>query len=274
MKLYIDLFGISVPSYGLMIVIGVVLANIVAFLMIYTSQRNKKQSKNSEEKRLDYNDLFIMEAYCILGGFLGAKLLYVLVSFEEIEWNNILTISGFNTFMQAGFVFYGGLIGGALAAVLAGKIHYIDTKLYFNEFILLIPMIHGFGRIGCFMAGCCYGIPYDGIGATVFPENSFAISGIKLFPVQLAEAIGLFCIFGIMLILKVKYNIKHMVELYCLLYAVLRFILEFFRYDVMRGRLWLLSTSQWISLTMVVGIICWLGVSLKKRLGEGYESGK
>lgn len=260
MKLYTDLFGISVPSYGLMIVLGVVLANIVAFLMIYTSKHNKKTSQNAEEKKLDYNDLFVVEAYCILGGFLGAKLLYVLVSFQEIEWNDILTLAGFNTFMQAGFVFYGGLIGGILAAIFAGKIHNIDTKLYFNEFILLLPMIHGFGRIGCFMAGCCYGMPYDSVGATIFPENSFAIPGVKLFPVQLVEAIGLFCIFGVMLIFKIKYHLKYMVELYCLLYAVLRFTLEFFRYDVMRGRLWLLSTSQWISLAMVVSVTVWLGV--------------
>lgn len=251
MKVYTELFGVSVPSYGLMIVIGVVLANIVAFLMIHTSQRSNKQ--------LNYNDLFILEAYCILGGFVGAKLLYVLVSFQEIEWNDILTLPGFNLFMQAGFVFYGGLIGGILAVIFAGKIHNIDTKLYLNEFILLLPMIHGFGRIGCFMAGCCYGMPYEGIGATIFPENSFAISGIKLFPVQLVEAIGLFCILGFMLMLKIKFHMKHMVELYCLLYAVLRFILEFFRYDAMRGKLWLLSTSQWISLAMVVSIVVWLG---------------
>lgn len=259
MKLYTNLFSISVPSYGLMIVIGVVLANIVAFLMIYTSQRSNKRLQNLEEKKLDYNDLFILEAYCILGGFVGAKLLYVLVSFQEIEWNDILTLTGFNLFMQAGFVFYGGLIGGILAVIFAGKIHNIDTKLYFNEFILLLPMIHGFGRIGCFMAGCCYGMPYEGIGATIFPENSFAISGIKLFPVQLVEAIGLFCILGFMLMLKTKFHMKHMVELYCLLYAVLRFILEFFRYDAMRGKLWLLSTSQWISLAMVGSVAVWLG---------------
>ena len=267
MKVYTELFGFSVPSYGLMLVSGVVLANFVAFLMIYVSQRRSKILQTSGEENLDYNDLFILEAYCILGGFMGAKLLYVLVSFREIEWNAILTLEGFNLFMQAGFVFYGGLIGGISAVIFAGKIHNINTKLYLDEFILLLPMIHGFGRIGCFMAGCCYGMPYEGIGAIIFPENSFAIPGVTLFPVQLVEAIGLFCIFGIMLVIKIECYTKHMVELYCILYGVLRFVLEFFRYDEMRGRLGLLSTSQWISLVLLISMTGWLGIR-KMRLSK------
>lgn len=248
MKTYLNLLGFPIPSYGFMIVIGVVCANILAFFII-------RKRKFHEKSMLDYNDFLIIEAYCILGGFLGAKFLYVLVTFHEIDWKTLLTVSGFNLFMQTGFVFYGGLIGGIVAALLAGKIHKIKIDVYFNEFIFLIPFIHGCGRIGCFLAGCCYGVPYEGIGAVVFPKNSFALSGVKLFPVQLIEAILLFCLFFIMIVIKWKYKSKHMVEWYCLLYAILRFVLEFFRYDAIRGEFFRISTSQWISLAMIVGVL-------------------
>ena len=128
MKVYIEVLGLSIPSYGLMIVIGVVLANVIAFLMIHTSQDNKSE--------LDYNNFFIVEAYCILGGFAGAKLLYILISFRQINWHELWTLSGFNMFMQTGFVFYGGFIGGIIAVILSGRIHNICIKLYINEFII------------------------------------------------------------------------------------------------------------------------------------------
>lgn len=71
--------------------------------------------------------------------------------------------------------------------LLAGKIHKFNVKIYIRNFIFLIPFIHAFGRIGCFFAGCCFGIPYNGIGAVVFPENSYALPDVSLFPVQLVE---------------------------------------------------------------------------------------
>ena len=137
-----------------------------------------------KHEKLDFNDWMILEAYCILGGFLGAKLLYLLVSYKSIDWSRITDFQYFNALMLSGFVFYGGLIFGLIFVFLAGKIHKIPAGIYVRKFIFLIPFMHSFGRVGCFMAGCCYGIPYDGIGAVVFPEGSYAIPGIKLFPVQ------------------------------------------------------------------------------------------
>ncbi|SFD09804.1 prolipoprotein diacylglyceryl transferase [Butyrivibrio sp. YAB3001] len=238
MHVYTNFFGIVIPSYGLMIVTGVVLANLVGMLIL-------------KREHLDINDFMILEAYCFLGAFIGAKVLYLIVSYKYIEWDRILDYKYFNDLMLGGFVFYGGLIGGLLFIYLGGKIHRIKPKQYLKSFIFLIPFIHCFGRIGCFMAGCCYGVPYHGIGSVVFPEGSFAPSGIELFPVQLVEAIFLMIIAILILVLRVICRFEYTVELYLFIYGVIRFILEYFRYDNIRGGFENLSTSQWISLVMI-----------------------
>lgn len=245
MQLYVNVLSHRMPSYGLMIVIGVVLANLLALCLL------KKFNQ-------DANDFIILEAYAFLGGFIGAKLLYLVVSFKQIEWNRITEIDYFNQLMQSGFVFYGGLILGLVFILGAGKLHKLPAIEFIRNFIFLIPFIHCFGRIGCFLAGCCYGIPYGGIGAVVFPKDSLAISGVPLFPVQLVEAVFLMIISLTILILQLKLGWKYTVETYLITYGIIRFILEFFRNDDVRGSIYMFSTSQWISLLLIMVAIVML----------------
>lgn len=146
MSIYLNILGFHIPSYGLMITLGVILANVFA---LYPLKKYK----------LIFDDFLILEAYTLLGAFIGAKLLYLIISYREIDWSRFLEPRYFNYIMSSGFVFYGGLIGGLLCFLFAGKFHHINSKPYITHLIYLIPWIHGFGRIGCFLAGCCYGIP-------------------------------------------------------------------------------------------------------------------
>lgn len=230
---------LSIPAYGFMIALGVITANIVALFVL-----NKTKQ--------DFNDFVIIESYCMLGAFLGAKILYLLVSFREIEWNRLLDLNYANQLMLAGFVFYGGLIGGLILVLIAGKFHKIDASEYIRNFIFLIPFIHSFGRVGCFFAGCCYGIPYEGPFSVTFPKESFALPGVSLFPVQLVEAGSLMVISIIILTLQLRVSFAYTVELYFILYGILRFGLERLRYDDARGFILGVSTSQWISILLVV----------------------
>lgn len=254
MHVFFNFCGITIPSYGLMIAIGVVTANLLALFSL-------------KKYKLDGNDFLILEGYVFLGAFIGAKLLYIIASFRSIDWNNIFTnLSYFNDFMKSGFVFYGGLIGGLLFLILGGKLHHINYALYAKHFIFLIPWIHGFGRIGCFLAGCCYGIPYNGIFSVRFPKNSLAPANINLFPIQLAEAIFLFFIaIIIFLIDNFSTSFTHTTAIYFISYSILRFILEFFRYDEIRGKIWNISTSQWISLGLFGGTVIYLYSSYKHK---------
>ncbi len=251
MCVYTDILGFSIPSYGLMIVTGVIIANIISLFL---------HRKNS----MDSYDLIIVEAYCLLGGFIGAKSLYLFISRDSIDWNMIGDPEYFSMLMNSGFVFYGGLIGGLLFALIPYKLHKIDVMYFLRRYAFMAPLAHGFGRIGCFCAGCCYGVPYDGPLAVVFPEDSFAIHGVKLFPVQIVEATGLLLIAIIVLFITIKLKSGYSIEIYLLLYAVLRFILENYRYDKERGIYLGLSTSQWIGIVMVSVAVISLFLRRKK----------
>ena len=255
MHLYIHIMGKQIPSYGLLITIGILTANIIAFKYI-------------KKTAFDINDFLILEAYCLLGGAIGAKLLYVILSFRTVDWKSIQSITDWSVLINSGFVFYGGLIGGIIALYAGGRIHKIKTGEYIRNFIFMLPMIHAFGRLGCHMAGCCYGKPYSGIGAVVFPENSLAVPGIELFPVQLTEAGVLALITAVLFIVIKKSLSRQVLELYLIMYGTARFFMEYLRYDDIRGIFGPFSTSQWISL----GLILFSVISVvKKRFGFAFK---
>ena len=243
MHTYIEIGNYVLPSYGLCIVLGVLTANLIALFLV-------------KREQMDSNDFIILEAYAFLGAFIGAKGLYLFISRKTIDWSRMWEPEYFNQMMRGGFVFYGGLILGLLFVLMAGKIHKIPAGQYMEKCIFLVPWIHGFGRIGCFMAGCCYGIPYDGAISVVFPEGSLAPAGIRLFPVQLVEAIGLLMIAVLLFFLQYHRAWRYSIETYLMLYAILRFVLEYYRYDACRGRWLFFTTSQWISVALAVFAAC------------------
>lgn len=255
MQVYIRILGLNIPSYGFMILIGLVLANLCAGIAL-------------KKEKLNVNYFIALEGYCLMGAFLGAKLLFFIVSFNEIDWSRIFDLEYLNRLMQGGFVFYGGLIGGVVFVLLAGKLHKINAGEYLRSAVFMIPIMHGFGRIGCFMAGCCYGRPYDGVFAVVFPKESFAISGVPLFPVQLFEAGILLLLSVILMYLRLKKHWHYTLEVYLLTYAVIRFVLEFLRYDKDRGIYAGVSTSQWISILLFIVTSIYLIYSKKKKAKE------
>lgn len=251
MHIYFNFFGLQIPGYGLMLVTGVILANVIAFYLLHKYQ-------------MDTNDFIILEGYVFLGAILGAKGLYLWVSRKEIQWEHFFESDYFNALMQSGFVFYGGIIGGAAVMILAARIHHIPYEKYFQKFIFLIPLVHGFGRIGCYFAGCCYGKAYTGLLAVKFPENSLAPSGVSLFPVQLLESFFLFLLSFVIFIVYKEKETWCSVETYFLTYGILRFVLEFFRDDAQRGYFLAFSTSQWISIFLVIAVGLWKFMRSKK----------
>lgn len=231
-----DLFSIgplTIHTYGLMIALGIL---ICVFMGMYRAKRHGYQ----EEAVLD------IAIFGILFGFIGAKLLYVLVEFKSFLANPM------NVLGSEGFVVYGGIIVGALAGVIYCHIKKLPIWEYFDLLIPSVAVAQGFGRIGCFFAGCCYGRPTDAFWGITFPEGSFAPAGIPLIPTQLISSIGDFIIAGI-LILYSKKNKKsgNVGILYMILYGIGRFLVEFLRSDE-RGTIGIFSTSQFISIGIVL----------------------
>lgn len=83
MSIYLNILGFHIPSYGLMITLGVILANVFA---LYPLKKYK----------LIFDDFLILEAYTLLGAFIGAKLLYLIISYREIDWSRFLEPRYFN----------------------------------------------------------------------------------------------------------------------------------------------------------------------------------
>ena len=117
-------------------------------------------------------------------------------------------------------------------------------------------IVHGFGRIGCFMAGCCYGLPTDSFLSVVFTNPVCQAEPLHtpLYPTQLVEAIFIFSILALLVMLKNRKQFDGQLFLiYLMVYAVGRGILEMFRGDIDRGFLIenILSNSQFISLIVI-----------------------
>lgn len=121
-----------------------------------------------------------------------------------------------------------------------------------------IPLAHAIGRIGCFLAGCCYGRIVD-TPISVCYRNPIggAPVGVPVFPIQLVESACNILVFVILLIYtRKRLKAGSVLFLYSILYGIERFCLEYFRADEIRGIFLGLSTSQWISIAMIIfGIV-------------------
>ncbi len=187
-------------------------------------------------------DIALLGVVC---GFAGAKVLYVIVEFPEFLKDPLALLG------SEGFVVYGGIIAGVAAAICYCRYKKLVFLEYFDLLVPSVAVAQGFGRIGCFLAGCCYGRETDSVIGVVFPPESMALSGVPLLPVQLFSAAGDFLI-AVILIIYYKKNTRtgNVGALYLLLYGVGRFAIEFLRMDE-RGGIGIFSTSQWISFGIV-----------------------
>lgn len=224
----------TVHWYGIMIALGVA----ACFAVLYLYARPKKIN----EKFIDF--VFYNGVASIVAGFGSAALFQAVYDFIANP------SAGFH--INGGITFIGGLLGGAgfflivyflLRRRLSGRL--IDV-------LSLIPccilVAHGFGRVGCFCAGCCYGKPTDSFLGVQFP----GLPG-PVHPTQLYEAAFLFLMFGICSYLWLRRNFQYNMPLYLITYGIFRFCIEYLRDDYRGSFIGGLSPSQFWSLCMVIG---------------------
>ena len=224
--------SVTIYGYGLMIGIGVLCALIVA-------------GKRAEKKGLDADIVYGLGIVSLVFGFFGAKLLYCIVEIRAFLADPLLILTG------SGFVVYGGIIGGMLAAMIYCKLKNLRFLQYFDLMAPSVAIAQGFGRIGCFLAGCCYGCETDSFLGMEFHNSSIAPNDVPLMPTQLASSAGNFVIALVLIWYAGKDRRPGKVgALYLILYSVGRFFIEFFRNDY-RGSIGMLSTSQFISLVFL-----------------------
>lgn len=198
--------------------------------------------------------------YLFLAAIGGGRLTHVLVDFayyREHPWEVI--------FSREGFVFYGGFIASVIVLIVFCRRVKLDPWRVGDCYGVAVPLAHTFGRVGCFFAGCCYGRACSGSWCVQFPLLSEPV-----IPVQLYEAAGNFALFlFLFFFLRRRQRFDgQMLLSYALLYAVLRFILEFWRGDP-RGIYGPFSTSQWVCLVIFAGA----AAMLWKKARHSQESG-
>ncbi len=211
-------------------------------VLIYLYFSKKKYS-------LENDDIFHLFLYGIIGAIIGSKVFFLVSLFPKIMIHYQVILDHpfeFVSFLRNGMVFYGGLLGGMVMIYRYMKKFNIDKNQATALLTPAIPLFHAFGRMGCFFAGCCGG---------------------RLFiPVQIIESLFNVILFVLLLIYQKKNKESTQVlEIYLLSYGIFRFVIEFFREDLIRGVYWL-STSQWISLVIVLAVMVKKALQVKNRV--------
>jgi phosphatidylglycerol:prolipoprotein diacylglycerol transferase len=250
----IEFGDFSLKVYGLMAALGLLSG-------IWLASREAERTGEDKERVMD------IAFYMVLAAILGARLMYVI-----LEWDYFAgrPLDAFKIW-QGGLVFYGGFIGAVVAGAIYVRRHAMPFWKTADFFAIGIPFGHALGRIGCFAAGCCYGLATDLPWAVKFTDpNSLAPLHVHLHPTQLYSAAGNFAIFGIVYMMRKKKTFDGQLALtYIALYAVMRSIMEFFRGDD-RGAIFfgIISPAQITAMVMVVLAIAGM-FYLSRQKGEG-----
>lgn len=257
--MYNNLFSIgplTIHTYGLMIGLGIIAAYLTA------EYRAKK-------KGLDAERIFPIVLMCVIFGFAGSKILYLLTVLPQLIKNPALIGDA----IRSGWVVLGGILGG----ILGGWIYCFKKKLpvakYFDVGLPSVALAQSIGRIGCFFAGCCYGIQTNCAIYTEFSHSDFAPNHVRLVPTQLISSLADFLLFLFLIFYDRKWKKAdgEIAALYLILYSGGRFILEFFRGDLIRGSVGPLSTSQFLGLfTLAAGLVLFFLVRYRHRTSAHY----
>ncbi len=265
--------AIPLHTYGLMIA--------TAFLIgLYLAGRGAKRAGLDQEKVMD------LTFWILIAGMVGSRILFIIVNWDDYAKDPISVFY----FWKGGLVFYGGFLGASLVSWLYMRKHQMPFFAYADVLIPSLSIGHAIGRLGCFSAGCCWGgacDPHYALAARFPPEalayqsqlaahliQAGAATTLPVYPTQLYESLGELSIFALLVLWRSRKQFNgEILALYLMLYAPLRSLVETFRGDEERGRVfnflgpwarrawWNLSTSELISVGIFAGgvaLFLWL----------------
>jgi len=261
--------ALEIRAYGLLLALSFLVG-------IYLS------AKRAKSRGIDPNHIMDLSVILIMSAIVGSRLLYVLFHLQEFRGHWLDTINPFQSDGQIGIA---GLtvLGGIVLCFISSIVYLRIRKLSFYKFADIMMPAVGFGvfltRIGCFLNGCCFGLPCEGHGhlCVTFPFNSAAGSqfpGVPLIPAQLYSSLyGLIIFITLLLVERWKKFDGFLLAIFLIMYGISRFIIDIYRYyeDSMvilalgkRG----ISLNQGISAIFVlVGIILLIiGYNKVKRI--------
>ena len=186
---------------------------------------------------------------CILAGIIGARIAYIASHWDEYAGNplSMLRID------QGGLVFYGGFILASLSVIAWSLARKESLWRLVDYGVTAVPLAHAFGRVGCFLNGCCYGRESD------LPWATYTVGALR-HPVQLYETtFNLILFAGLVALFLGKKRDGIVFGTYLIAYGCWRFVAEFFRGDPREELIGSFNVAQGISIALIVsGIVVWL----------------
>ncbi len=246
-----ELGPVTIYTYGFCVALGAVLG------FVYMAWQGRKLFGTTFDQS---NTLFIL---LVLAGFVGGKFFMIFESPSYFFSHPMELLKG------GGFVFYGSLLFTIPTMLWFFNKNKIPTLAMLDVMAAVTCIVHGFGRIGCFMAGCCYGKPTLSSFGVIFTDRVCQAEPLNtpLYPTQLMEAGFIFCILLLLLVLRNRKQFDGQLFLvYLIVYASGRSVLELFRGDLDRGFVIenVLSNSQFISL-LIIGVAIYFYVKLHRK---------
>ncbi|MGE0009276.1 MAG: prolipoprotein diacylglyceryl transferase [Candidatus Babeliales bacterium] len=206
-----------INSYGIAIAIGLII------LVLQTSK------DKTLKKYLNADQLYALIMLGICSGIVGGRALYLVTNWSDLtHWYEVFAV------WQGGLSITGVILSVFISAWLYLSAHSIPLLPVTDRFAIYAPLAQAFGRLGCFIAGCCYGTFCQHSWAITYTHRDvFAPLYVPLHPTQLYSACILFCIFIFLLVLSRKCTIKtgQLTFLYLLFVGLERFIVDFWRGD-------------------------------------------
>ncbi len=241
---------LTIHTYGFLIATGFLLA-------LWLAARQAKKVSVSSEKMVD------LGFYILISALLGSRLFFVFTNLSYYSRHLLDVIK----IWEGGLVFYGGVIFAVPTVIWYVRKAGLPLWKSADIWAPSIAIGHAIGRLGCFCAGCCYGKPASIPWAVTFTNpESLAVIGIPLHPTQLYESAGELLNFMILIVLRRHPSFDgRLFWVYIFNYSIIRFTVEFFRGDEVRGFIaYGISISQGISILIFVTAIAFL-FALRKR---------
>ncbi|MBD3181197.1 prolipoprotein diacylglyceryl transferase [Candidatus Poribacteria bacterium] len=253
--------SLPVRGYGLMVALGFLIA------IFYASRKAKKEG-------IPPQIIFDLGLYVLISALLGARLFHTfqhLNSYESI-WDAF-------KIWQGGLAYYGGLMLAVIVTVV--YLRWKKISIVRVGDIIAPAMILGmaFGRIGCFLAGCCFGKPTSLPWGMSFPEGSLAwleMGSQKIHPTQLYSFLSLLIIFALLNLLRKYFKIPGQIFMLTIMtYSVFRFLIDFIRYYTPDEKIGALTTSQVVSiLAFIISSIFLVILSIRNKSEVGDNNGR
>ena len=207
------------PLYGIIIVLSIFIGMLYIYLELKKNNINKKE-------------ICYYYIIYIVFSFYGGKIYTLLINgSKESIW-------------KVGLSAYGGLLGVVIGSIIFEKIIYCNKEII-KYTVLSLPLVYGLTKIACFISGCCSGIPYNGIFKVIYTNEL----NIEQFPIQIVETITFLILF---FICHKNRNKKNIIYTTLILVPILKFVLDFLRYEHINT---ILTKNQYFSIFLLITII-------------------